>query len=432
MNLASDQGGEIARQARATQEALSFDRFQGWIIAAPLIITTFLAKFSTPTFSARGLGIGFPITLIVLTLGILAGRVRLSQSRAAFFAVMIGFFGIVHILRHEEFAATSMILLIVATALYTLEVPRLTSDGEASMKFFVDLSCLIAIFGIVQFIGQFVIGKKYAFPIENFTPAGFLITGYHYLNPLGYGSSILKSNGVFLLEPSFFSQLLALGIVVELSKGLRPLRLAILALGLVFSYSGTGLIVLLVALPAILIVQKRLDILAGLIALAVISLIFSSPLGLDPIIGRIGEFANPKTSGYQRFVGWIWLAQDSLGTDIWRGLFGFGAGQFRGITSQYNYQVAEMLHSKMIEEYGVVGFFSYIAFLGFCIFRAPLPFAVRLALFVLQFMNGAFSETTAGMTLSLALLNCMISGRGLADRKVTDRVTPANNLFRPT
>ena len=70
---------------------------------------------------------------------------------------------------------------------------------------------------------------------------------------MGYGSHEYRANGVFLLEPSFFSQVLAVGIVAELCTFGRLSRLALFGLALIVSYSGTGLIVLAVCLPLCLI-----------------------------------------------------------------------------------------------------------------------------------------------------------------------------------
>ena len=67
--------------------------------------------------------------------------------------------------------------------------------------------------------------------------------------PIEYGSEYYKSNGVFMLEPSHFSQILALGVIAELASRRRTTRLAILSLALLTTYSGTGPLLLAIMSP---------------------------------------------------------------------------------------------------------------------------------------------------------------------------------------
>jgi hypothetical protein len=391
----------IVREKLAPRE---HDRLADWLAYSPLVITTLFSKVSVPPLGGQGLGLGYPLMLVFFTIGVLTGRVVIDAKRAAYFAIMIGCFGMAHVLRMEPFSALSFFFMTVVSLLYALSVPRPGRGPEDAMRFVANYSAIIAVCGVVQFVAQFVIGKKLAFPIENFTPAAFLITGFHSLNPLSYGSSILKANGIFLLEPSFFSQLMAIGLIVEMAVAKRLLRIALFTLAIVLSYSGTGLLVVAVSLPILLMLDRRLDLLAIMIGVAVLALAFAVPLKLDVFLARLQEFNNPTSSGWLRFVGWFYLAMDTLSTDTWRTLFGYGAGTFHLIARHSMYAVAEMLHSKILVEYGLLGFLSYVGFLMYCIFTSPMPIAVRIAVAALQFMAGAFAEPVCGITLTLLLL----------------------------
>lgn len=61
---------------------------------------------------------------------------------------------------------------------------------------------IIAVIGIVQFMLQ-VVGFQFLDPLE-YVPPQFMMENYNTHNPLYYGARIIKSNGIFLLEPSFF------------------------------------------------------------------------------------------------------------------------------------------------------------------------------------------------------------------------------------
>lgn len=410
----SSKADEVAAPARA-----STMRFATWLTYAPIVVTTVLSKISIPPYGARGLGVSYPILIVLFLAGALSGRVGISPRRGAYLGVLIGLIGLVHVLRQEDFSVTSLLFLIVVSTMLVLEIRRPGKRPADVMNFVANFVAVIAVLGVIQFSAQFVVGERYAFPIESFTPKGFLISGFHYLNTLYYGSSILKTNGIFLSEPSFYSQLVAIGLLAELSCSQRLPRIALLCLAILFSYSGTGFIVLAAGLPIVLISTRRFDLLAALVGMIVLAAAFAVPLKLDILLNRISEFGQHSSSAYQRFIGWYFLAQDSLSQDTMRALFGYGAGTFRNIAFQYSsYGTAELLHSKIIEEYGLLGFIGYIGFLMYCIFSSPFPLGLRVAVAVLQFMNGAFAEPATGITLSLLLLTPFDVEQGdVQDRK---------------
>jgi hypothetical protein len=380
------------------------DRFADFLVCAPILFMTLFGKFSVPPFSALGLGLGYPLTLLAFAIGLLTGRVSVDPKRGAYFAIMIGVLGLIQVAREEPFSMTSLLFMTVVSLLFTLTVPRVGKGPDDAMRFVSNFAAVVAACGIVQFGAQFVIGKSFAFPIENFVPRGFLTAGFNYLNPLYYGASILKSNGIFLLEPSFFSQMMAIGLIVELKQAKRLLRVGLFSLAIMVSYSGTGLLILLGTLPILLILERRFDLLLIMIGVAVLAIAIAVPLKLDLFLARLTEFGDPRSSASQRFIGWVYLANEMLGKDTGRALLGYGAGTFRVVAHQSTYAVAEMLHSKILVEYGLLGFLAYVGFLMYCIFTAPFPIAVRIGVALLQFMAGAFAEPVCGITMSLLIL----------------------------
>ena len=101
---------------------------------------------------------------------------------------------------------------------------------------------IVAVAGLLQFAAQFAGLRLFAF--AGFVPDPWLIeSGYNLAIPTGIGD-VLKSNGFFLVEPSVFSQFMAIGLIIEVLAFRRPLQLALFVGGLVLSFSGTGWIVL--------------------------------------------------------------------------------------------------------------------------------------------------------------------------------------------
>ena len=138
---------------------------------------------------------------------------------------------------------------------------------------------------------------------------------------------ILKSNGVFFLEPSFYSQFIGLGLVLELSMRNRPLRIALLVAGLAVAYSGTGIIVASVGIAGLVIVKRRWDVIVFVTLAALVALMLSDVLQLDRLLGRIGEFHSTRSSASARFVAWIDMLNQHWWLDGMRALFGAGAGK---------------------------------------------------------------------------------------------------------
>ena len=384
------------------------DRLAFWLLCAPVVATSICGKFAVPPFGKLGLGLGFPLTFTALLIALFTGRLAIDTRRAAYYALMAGVMLAVEVARQEQFSMLSVVFMMTINLTYVLNIRSAgNSTGNTAndaMRFFARLALLIAVCGIVQFFAQFLIGYRDAFPIENLAPKNFVISGFHYLNPLSYGSTTYKANGIFMQEPSFFSQLVAIGLIVEMTVFKRIVPILVMLLAMMVSYSGTGLLILAVCVPVLLISKRRLDLLAIIVVALFFLVLFAAPLRLTVLVDRISEFGNLNSSASMRFVSWVFLLGDTLFNDTARLLFGYGPGSFRDVALLVPFPVAEMMHSKMLIEYGVLGFLAYLGFIGYCIFTSPAPLPVRLAVFVMHFMAGAYAEPVVGVALTLVLL----------------------------
>jgi hypothetical protein len=322
---------------------------------------------------------------------------------------MLGWLGCTQLFHDAPFSASSIALMAVLFLPLTLELrPVESPDGLpsqrlAAWRFMAGLAACFAGCGVLQFALQAVVGTTAAFPVEHLVPEAFLIREFNALIPVAEGGSLLKSNGVFFLEPSFFSQFMALGLLLELSLDSRPLRLALLVAGLAVSYSGTGLIVAGAGLLGLVIVKGRWDLmLFG--ALAVLALVLLDDLSpLQPLLRRASEFQSSHSSGSARFVAWIDMFERQWWPYPDRVLFGAGAGSFAAHAAVARQPTAEMSFSKMLFEYGVTGALLFFGFLvcAFNSVRAPLAF--RLGLCTTLLVNGAFAAFPVGIAASVLL-----------------------------
>ncbi|HWK75571.1 MAG TPA: hypothetical protein VNQ81_14935 [Povalibacter sp.] len=371
------------------------------LVFMPVVMATVLSKFSPPLGGAMpGLSMVLPVCFAAVVVGVLSSRMQLASNRLAWFLAMLSVLGLIQVWRGDMFSLTSVLMMGVLGLSY-VPVAREGVTSADAVRFFCNLSVLIALLGILQFLLQFAVGRDAAFPIETWVPEAFRTHGYNNMTPLYWGSPIYKANGIVMVEPSTFSQLCALGLIAELSSRERLWRLLAYAGALVVSYSGTGLLILAVTLPLFVIIYARWDLLIkGLLLFAVLA-IFSEPLHLQVILNRAGEFNSSGSSAFERFVGWQNLFAEKLWTSPSRALLGYGAGSYFEAASGYD--AGEMAHAKIIFEFGVVGALLYFGFVFYCLFRSTAPLILRIAVGVAYFMNGAYSPTVTGVATSLLL-----------------------------
>lgn len=378
------------------------------VVCAPLIGATLLSKFALPPLGAQGFGLIYPIMAAALIFGLVSGRLQFAWRRLLLFMIMLSVLGMVQVLRGDLFSLSSVMLMAVLGLTYVFtgrvapdSAPGSAFDSDRALEFFRGLTYFVAVVGIAQAVVLKMGGHQLGFPIENYVPQEFLTQGYNNITPLKYGSATYKSNGVFMLEPSVFSQLTALGLVAELIGRARLLRLVVYTGAMVVAYSGTGILILAATLPVYVIMYRRWKLLAPAACIVAVLVLLAEPLQLSTMMGRTGEFKSVGSSGFARFVGWRELFADRLWDTTAHGLFGRGAGSF--FEQSVGYSAAEMSYSKIIFEFGVVGALLYFAFLFYCMLFSSAPLLMRIGLAACYFLNGAYSPTVTGLVLSVLL-----------------------------
>ena len=389
--------GKVHGGAVSTANGLRFA-----LLATPLMGATFLSKFAIPPFGAQGIGITLFVLLAVVIASVVGGSMRVEPRRLALYLLLVGFLGLIQILQPDAFSPLSLLLLVAVNLPYAVNVPH-SDDGNRIVRFFLGIATVLAVLGIAQYGLQFFVNPRYLFPIENFVPDTFIVQHFNHQAAMEYGSREFRANGVFMLEPSFFSQLLAVAIIAELCTRGRMTRLALFGLALIASYSGTGIVVLAICLPLCLVAQRRWGLLlTGLLALVAIILVHEYVHAVR-LLSRVAEFGSTHSSGYSRFVGGFYLFDQFLWQDPWRALFGYGAGAFTNYAARAHYGADEMALFKIVLEFGVVGATAYFGFLFCCLLYSPAPRILTLAIGITYFLNGIYTPFAHGLALSLLL-----------------------------
>ena len=380
------------------------------VLCVPIVAVTLLAKLSIPPFAAQGIDMSLLVILAAIGAGLFAGCMRLDAWRLALYALVIGILGFVQILRADSFSVFSMLLLAAMHFPYVFAVMRGNGDQQRVIACFLGIATFLAWCGIAQYFLQFVVDPRWLFPIENFVPSSYVVQHFNSQGVVNFGSDVYRANGVFLLEPSFFSQLLGVAVVVELCTQGRLSRLATFGLALLVSSAGTGLLILAVCVPLFVVQRRRWDLLLlGAAGLAIVS-VFRDSFLVHHLFARSGEFSAIGSSGFARFVGGFYLFDQFLWDDPWRTLFGFGVGSFRDYASRAHYPVAEMALFKVVFEFGLVGSLIYFGFLVYCLATSSAPRLVTIAVGIAYLLNGIYTPFAHGLALGLLVWNSVPEG----------------------
>lgn len=378
------------------------DRLSLLLLYLPFIGVTLISKFAV-TLGGTEILIGVPVILAATFLGILSGRLTPDPKRLGLYLAMVSVLVAEQAFTAGNFSFTSLLLIVMLHLAYAFKLEGVGDDSEPFIKRFLNFSLVICVLGIAQYGGQFVIGAKLTFPIEHFTPASFITHRYNYLNAMAYGSTTYKANGLFMLEPSYYSQLLGIAMLLELAGPQRLWRIALYGLGFVVAFSGTGIVMMAMTFPTLLIVYKRYSWLVAGIIVGALVIAFGESLGLSLFLERAQEFSSTESSGYMRYVGPAKLIGQYLSSEPKRWLFGLGAGMMMRTTPWPMYNASETGWAKLILEFGVIGATTYFVFLYMCVFKARQPSVLRMALAAMTLLNGIFDPPHHGMILSLLI-----------------------------
>ncbi|MBV9508825.1 MAG: hypothetical protein JO303_00920 [Caulobacteraceae bacterium] len=356
-----------------------------------------LQRFGLPLGHSGGLPLSislFAFWLLALWM-LLSGRGRISAPHALPLLVFMGVAlasAVFALLFPDMRVGFSLLSLMNVVFLYApmFVRPNKRFDGAAVVEVFLFYVRLCAVAGIVQFCLQFVHVRVFALGplVPKLSP--FLLENGFAWNPLlAYGSSTLRSNGLFLLEPSIFSQVLCLGILLDLFIIGRWKWLPLYAVAYMVSFSGTGLLSLALTLALVGLTSVRYS--ARVLGLGVLSVLIAGlfaiilPSEFGHFADRFGELGSNKTSGYARYIAPLEQVQ-AFSAD-WRALIGYGPGATT--RSIYFANGTGNPAVQIFIDYGFLGLISFAVFLTAAVWRKGY-IAVSLLLLVTFELGGGY------------------------------------------
>lgn len=388
-----------------------------------LLSVTVLERFG---LTAGAVSISCAMLAIYPFLGVfgLAGQLVLSRERTLLYGVCMAI-ALGSMLLNEQSASFSSFALLGAMYLpfvFVLREGALAADDAGWIYArFLDLCALCALIGVVQFAGQLFIHARWWFDFSSYIPAPLRMTGtFNTVIPMG---SLNKSNGFFFREPSGFSYLMALGLIAECVSFKRPPRIACLVLALLLTYSGTGLLAVLLASLHPFGVKTLLRLIGLALVGALLFWLLGDSLGLSFTLGRVSEFNSESSSGYMRYVAPARLLGETFGSTPFSAWLGHGPGTiFRTLRG---YEFHDPTWAKLLFEYGSLGFAAFLCLFLLTLRRRALPAQLRAALFWGWLVMGGHLLSPEQNFLTLLLLGLLPASSSLSGAVERSAARPA-------
>jgi hypothetical protein len=361
------------------------------LLGTMLFAQFFLSRFALH-FGVRELSIAAVVTLVCVALLVLTGGIKVDATRAGLFCLAVTCMLVSAILGGGSIAGRvsppSFLLLVCMYMAYVFVIPDGDATFDTTLRLFRRLALIVTVAGICQFAGQIIVPGPRLFTFESFLPESILTQSFNYVIPVPGAPELNKSNGFFLLEPSHFSQLAALAVVVEMIFFRPSWRLAVLGLGLLLSYSGTGLIICAVFVPLLLVHRGHVQLVLVSLGGAFILLVFGDLLHLTSTFERLSEFGSEQSSAFARFLSPLYLFNDFVFPQVQTTLFGLGPGSIDPYFHAMDYAVHDPTWGKVFFEYGIVGTIPFIAFICRCMFAGARSYWLSAAVFFTYLLLG--------------------------------------------
>jgi hypothetical protein len=314
-------------RSEAPGAPLSFeDKVVLAIFAVGLVGNIVLQKIAWPLKAGGFVPLVLPLFVAAIALGPVLIRPKFDPARIGgfFLAFLVAAFSTFFLA--PRYSASSLMLFAALYAPFMIYYETSAANYRRCMNLFISVMLGFVGITLAQHLIQLVLTYR-AWPNLNLLlPQSWLIPDYNYIQPIIYGSRFMKPNAVVFLEVSLLSQFIAVALAAELVLFRRPIRLIVLASGLLMTMAGTGALLLALTLP-VLLGRMRMRNAVVMIAILLVVCVVAFRLGwFDIVSSRMDEYKRNGTSANMRFIlpleRMVEFLQDPRGL-----IAGIGAGQ---------------------------------------------------------------------------------------------------------
>lgn len=367
-----------------------------------LSVTLWLGVLTQKIALPGNVEIAFPIMAVAIAYLLATGRARISLPRLLLFALLVLAIAVGQLLAadHRDISPTAVAMALGLYAVLLVLVPLEAAERMILLRRFQALALVIAAMVAVQWACQLA---RLGMPgLEALIPPTMLYQSYNYVQALHWGAAYTKPNGLFMLEASFASQILAMAVVIEVCLFRRWGRVAALLVAQLSTFGGTGFLLLLASLILIPFYLRG----RGLAILLALFLLVAAGTSFTPVwtnfASRSGELgADDTSSGRGRFVEPYLFMAERLSSSARTLVSGLGPGNGKLDTDRTGQLVMNPV-VKATVEYGLVAGVLWMIFVHVGVLCTAMPFVAAFVVLVqYDLLNGS-------LLVPLNLLYCWI------------------------
>src|SRR5882724_12192143 len=191
-----------------------YDRIALLGVGLPLFAEVFVQKLAIPLGGSAEISPTILLGFAGLALLVVTGRAIIDTRRFILYCVMILAIVMSQLLGDTPFSTMSLTLMVGTYIIYVFRLRDWPGNFRTTLRLYQSMTIIVAVCGVLQYVGQFFLPHDVVFPLEALL-GRFLIKNFAHLIPITYGSPVFKSNGVFMAEPSYLSQAMALSFIIE-------------------------------------------------------------------------------------------------------------------------------------------------------------------------------------------------------------------------
>lgn len=336
------------------------------IFAVMLIGMTVFQKIGYSPNKATVMPLIIAISYAALGVGILFAKPVFRPERLMLYLAVVVTSTVSNLLFSRTYSLNSMALYYVLYLPFVVAFETQRATYRRCLEFFSTVMLAFAVVVWLQHLTQFTVGWQYWPNLDKLVPKRFLIPEFNYLQPIEWGVNLMKPSGVAFLEVSILSQFLTFALLIELLFLQRTWRAVFFGGTLFATFAGTGLLLLAVSLPIVLL-KMNTRTFAIILATAFVAAFVALQLHwFDFVAHRFGEFQVGGSSANSRFIAPLDRIRDALAdpTAVYAGV---GAGQIERGGSTFWWPLV-----KASVEYGLVeGILLYVFFFVAMLDHAP-------------------------------------------------------------
>lgn len=344
-------------------------------------------------FSVPGLPVGLllPVTLVWMWLAIRAGIVEIDLRRLRLWCVAVAVTGgamLVQTAVHPQpvISVTSWALIIIVwfPAIARFADRRL-STYRLAMNVVVRVCALLAAACVVMMAIQFA-GVPYRDILADVVPAALLEQGFTTSSPVEFGSEIYRSNGWVGLEPSTTSFLIAIGLLAAILVRSSHWIVGLLLIGLFTTTAGSGFLLLIVGLLAMLAFPSRRRLARVAVPVMVVCAALAALPFVQALLTRAGGASDDRSASLRAVQPYVDLWPSWSGEPV-TALLGAGAGASQRVVDLGVFTALVPVPAKIFYDYGLVAGGVLAFFLLFCYLdahSAVLAFTLFVSMWTVQ------------------------------------------------